>query len=200
MTTRIQAKLRLLAFAFAATTLAAGVARADASDWNVKKDESNVTFQATGKPGFLKINGEGAHVAGTAHLADGKVSGEFDVVIDELKTGIDLRDEHMKEKYLKAKEFPKAHLVLDKAAVAPKGKTTVPFTGKLTLKGVEKPVEGELTVDLDEASAKGQATFDLKLSDFAIDIPVYLGVTVAEKVAVAVDFVADKAKSVALKP
>jgi polyisoprenoid-binding protein YceI len=181
----------------AAAFLAASSAFADASDWNVKKDESTVTFQATGKPGFLKINGDGARPAGVAHIEEGKLSGEFDVVIDEFKTGIDLRDEHMKEKYLKAKDFPKAHLALEKTAVEAKGKTTVPFKGKLTLKGVEKPVEGELTVDLDEASAKGQATFDLKLSDFAIDIPQYLGVTVAEKVAVAVDFVAEKAKSVA---
>jgi polyisoprenoid-binding protein YceI len=177
----------------AALLLVATSAAAAATDgtYAVKAQDSTVRFLATGKPGFLKIDGEGAHVEGQARIAAGKVTGTFLVALDELHTGIDLRDEHMKAKYLETGKFPKAQLVLDPTPVdLAAGKQERPFTGKLTLKGVEKPVQGTLTLEPSDSSVKGDATFEIKLSDYPIGVPSHLGVSVAETVKIEVAIVA----------
>jgi polyisoprenoid-binding protein YceI len=51
--------------------------------------------------------------------------------------------------------------------------------GSLTLKGTSNPIKGTVQV-----SDKGevQAEFKIKLSDFKVDIPRYMGITVADEV------------------
>lgn len=168
---------------FIILSLVAGAARA--TPLKLDPEASKVSFTAVGKPGFLRINGEGAKVDGTADkAATGGLEGVFEVKIDEFVTGIDLRDEHMKKTYLETAKFPTARL---KWAVAgPSVKGEVPFKGTLTLHGVEKAIEGTATVSPDAAAKKAlvDAAFTVKLSDFAIQIPKYLGVTVAEDVSV----------------
>lgn len=169
--------------------LAAPASLAQATDWTVKSDASTVGFLAVGKPGFLKIRGEGAKLAGSASIVDGKLTGTFEVGLADLKTGIDMRDEHMKEKYLEVGKHPKALLVVDPLAVA-SGEGEYEFGGKLTVKGVEKPVSGKLNLDLGSDKATGSAEFTIKLSDYPIGVPSHLGVSVAETVDVKVTFVA----------
>lgn len=151
---------------------------------------SRVAFKAVGRPSLLKINGEGASVHGRLEVKDGGASGRFEVNLDELKTGIDLRDEHMKANYLKTKEHPKAVLEISSLSLPPAWKpgvtlSEVPFKGQLTLKGVTKAIEGKV-------SAKGEALattaeFTISLNDFAVGVPKYMGVTVADQVTVLVE-------------
>jgi polyisoprenoid-binding protein YceI len=172
----------------------AAAADAQAVKWVVKPEASPVTFLATGKPGFLKINGEGAKLEGTGHVEGGKLTGAFDVNVDAFKTGIDLRDEHMKNKYLETGKFPKAHLVLEAVAIDPASTSEQEkdFTGKLTIKGVEKPVSGKMTVTFSGKQVKGEATFPVQIDEYPIEVPVYLGVTVAKSVDVKVEFVGEQ--------
>jgi polyisoprenoid-binding protein YceI len=164
-----------------------------ASHFVVDKEQSSVKFAAVGKPGFLHINGESAKLGGTADWADGSISGNFTVALDGFVTGIDMRDEHMKAKYLETGKFPQATLAV--AKVAAPGAGTVDFTGDLTLKGVTKPVKGTLTLKNGPADGKveGDAAFALALTDFPVGVPTYMGITVADKVDVTAHFVATAA-------
>ncbi len=53
------------------------------------------------------------------------------------------------------------------------------FKGMLTLRGVTKPVEGKFSVG---NKRDVSASFKIKLTDFNVEIPKYLGVTVADEV------------------
>lgn len=97
------------------------------------------------------------------------------VMIDSLKTGIELRDDHMKNKYFEMNRFPKAIL---KEGEGSNGK----FKGKLEVHGVVRDINGDY-----EASGKTlDAKFKCKLSDFKISEPKYMGVGVEDEVKVSV--------------
>ena len=157
-------------------------------------DKGNVTFLAVGRPSMLKIHGKATGAEGkfTAEASQLNGSAEFEIV--KLDTGINLRNEHMKDKYLLVKEHPKAKLTLTDAPLDAAFATTLsnggekPFKGKLELKGKEENVSGTFTAK----DGLVKATFDIKLTDFGIEIPTYLGVTVAEKVAVSVELALEK--------
>lgn len=150
-----------------------------AAGWLVDQATSAVTFNAVDTNGYLEIDGRGAHVTG------GK-DGVFAVQLAELTTGIDLRDHHMKEKYLQVDKYPTALLKIDGFPAA-SGK----FTGTLTMHGVVKPVAGDVTLTPDGKRMAVVAKFGLKLGDFAIDTPSWLGTKVADNVTVNASFVAD---------
>lgn len=167
-------------------------ASARAEAWAVKPEASPVTFVAIGKPGFLKIRGEGAQLNGTATINGEKLTGDFKVSLAALTTGIDLRDEHMKNKYLDVAKFPEAALVLDPVTIST-GDNEYPFTGTLTIKGESKAIAGTLSLDLTAASASGSAEFKIKIGDYpAIGVPSHMGVTVAESVEIVAKFEAAK--------
>lgn len=146
-------------------------------------------FQAIGHPGFLKINGEGSEPQGKIQLRNHTISGQMEVDLNSFDTGMSLRNRHMKEKYLHTQQHPKAQLKIVNQRIGsqwsftqPKMKTTL--LGILVLHGVEKPVT--LNVAIDER-AYVNAQFEIKISDFQIDIPSFMGVTVAETVTIQVE-------------
>jgi polyisoprenoid-binding protein YceI len=159
-----------------------------AGEWHPKQSPNKVTWTAVGSPGFLRINGEGGKVQGMLADKAGNVAGDLWVALDGYKTGSDTRDGHMHEKYLETKKFPKAKLSLNPVSFA-EGKRS--FTGKLTIKDQTKPVKGWISFKHGTAAVHIKAGFDVAISDYpAIGVPKWLGITVADKVEVAVDFVA----------
>lgn len=147
-----------------------------------------VSFTATGNPGFLKIQGEGAQATGDISTSpDGSYLGTITVELKGLKTGIDLRDEHMHTKYLESAKYPVATLKLKEGFKAQGGK----FCGELTVKGQTKPICGEAAVTDSGKRVKAKMTVSVK--DFpAIGVPSALGVTMADTVAVEADLTAKK--------
>ncbi len=147
--------------------------------------DSSADFSAIGKPGFLRINGEGGKPQGSLTL-DGDarlVSADVRVPLTDLKTGIDLRDQHMKEKYLEVAKYSDATFHAGDVKLPGNGlPKTVKVPGSLTIHGVTKPVELELSLSRDGNAVSGETDFEVKLSDFGIDIPSFMGVTVAETV------------------
>lgn len=147
----------------------------------------DLKFVAVGKPGFIKISGESKDLPPTGffQIQDGQVSGEFELALKQLDTGIGLRNDHLKEKYLEVHKFPKALLKINSFQL-PKSGLTVhvrsQFHGLLTLHGVQKNVTGFAEFFPDRKNLTAQ--FELKLSEFDIQIPQYMGVTVSEKVEV----------------
>jgi polyisoprenoid-binding protein YceI len=100
----------------------------------------------------------------------------------------------MKEKYLETAKFKRATLSLEKLEL-PKSLSAeiltfeeLPFTGKLNLHGVEKPVTGKAVLKKNGSQIEIVAKFGLKIGDFAIAVPSFAGITVAEEVNVEVQF------------
>ncbi len=147
----------------------------------------SVDTLAVGKPSFIKIRGKGEPAKGQLQIDGKKATGTFEFNVATLDTGIDLRNEHMREKYLQVKEYPTAKLEIknlelkEEFSVAKAKVADTPFEGELTLHGVTKPVSGRFRVG---EQRDVTAAFKIKLSDFQIDIPKYLGVTVADEVTI----------------
>jgi polyisoprenoid-binding protein YceI len=159
---------------------------AQAAKKTIDLKSTELKFLAVGKPGFLKIKGESKTqpVKGRIEVSDSTVSGELQLNLEGLETGISLRDEHLKYKYLEVKKFPIATLKLVNQPLSKDAETK--FKGVLSLHGVDKEIQG--TYKIDSSSSRLQAQFTFLVTDFAIDIPSYMGVTVSEKVDV--DFAA----------
>jgi polyisoprenoid-binding protein YceI len=90
------------------------------------------------------------------------------VGLKDLKTGIDLRDEHTK-KYLDVAQFPEATLV---SAQGSNGKGE----GLIKIKGIEKKIEGTYEATADTLTAM----FELNYQDFKISKAKYMGVGVRD--------------------
>jgi polyisoprenoid-binding protein YceI len=156
------------------------------------KSQSRVEFEAIGKPSLLRIVGKGVGVRCTGLSAREGSNADFEFDLNGLDTGISLRDRHMKEKYLKTKEFPKATLKLSPLPHALEKQSSGTFKAMLKLLETEKEVSGKFTSTPNENGSDIHAEFELKITDFGIDIPSFAGVTVAETVKVKVDTVLQK--------
>lgn len=100
------------------------------------------------------------------------------IVVDlkSLKTGVALRDEHT-QKHLKTTDFPQAVLLKAKG----KGGKGI---AKIKIKGIEKTVRGTYVIEGDGKVMN--ASFPLKLSEFAISDISYMGVGVEDEITVTV--------------
>lgn len=147
-----------------------------------------VAFEAVGKPSFLKIKGQGEGPEGKVQIAQ-SITGEFKFKLATLNTGIEMRDKHMKEKYLQVSQHPEAVLKLRELSEwsTDKGEAVaVPFKGTLSLHGVEKPIAGTVDIKKKGAGYEITANFETKITDYSIEIPNYAGITVADNVKVIV--------------
>jgi polyisoprenoid-binding protein YceI len=121
------------------------------------------------------------------------LDGSLAVDLRTLDTGINLRNEHLRENYLevaKGSGFDTATLSeIDLKGVdpdAPEGKGS--FTGLLRLHGVTKTVTGTIDVRLAGTDVHVKASFPVTLADYSIRKPRYLGVGVKDAVTVEVAF------------
>lgn len=155
----------------------------------LQPQNSKIEFEAVGRPSMMKVKGKGASASGDLAVENNMVSGTLKVDLTQLDTGIELRNEHMKDKYLEVQKYPTADLKLDPIALPADWTLGTPlekpFTGKLKLHGVEQPVSGKFKL---QANKSLSANFEIKLSDFKIDIPSYLGITIADVVKVNTEF------------
>lgn len=171
------------------------------------KHQSSMEFTAVGNPSMLTIKGESDDLSGilqmkllsSVPLKKFSLSGIITFNLRTLHTGIDLRDKHMKEKYLETeKDLGKYTICTLKltSLELPNGNDkifkveNVPFEAELTLHGQEKMIKGVATLeklqDSKESKLKGVATFSLKMSDYGMAIPNYAGIVVGEEVQIKV--------------
>lgn len=161
---------------------------------DLSKHNSKVEFLAIGKPSLLKINGTGGKASGNLEIEDKKVTGTIAVPLNTLTTSIDLRDEHMKQKYLEIEKFPEATLkitdfTMDRNYLEVEGtQKNVPFKGLLKVHGVEKEVEGTADLESTKQLLRVVAQTNTNITNHSIDLPSYLGVKVADKVDIKVEF------------
>lgn len=140
-----------------------------------------VGFIAVGPAGF-KINGKTASIS-VAEEGDFYV---LSVPMDTVKTGIDLRDRHMREKYVETQKFPNAELKVSKASL--KEGDGQNAKGLFKVHGVEKEVAVNYSVSKNAEALLVKGTFNLNLKEHGIEVPNYLGVTVKPEVVVRATF------------
>lgn len=151
-------------------------------------------FLAIGRPAALKISGLGAGPQGTLQVTSSGetllVTGELTVDLDSFDTGISLRDQHMKEKYLETGKNRYSVLKFQNAPVPQKvldGHGSANLPAVLRLHGVEKPVEVQTQFQKEGTAIKAVSQFQLKISDFGIPIPSFSGITVADNVQIKIE-------------
>lgn len=155
-----------------------------------RSGEARVTFTATG-PAGLNIVGTGNELQVTETEHDIVVS----VPLKTLDTKIELRNRHMKEKYLEVDKYPNAELRIARSALEfPKEAASATRTvqGTLTLHGQSRPTS--FTYSAAAAAGKTTGSIDvtgslrIDIKNFGIAQPGYLGVSVKPEVDVAVSF------------
>lgn len=165
-----------------------------ASDANAaftSRSGANASFTAVG-PAGLSIVGTTPDLA-VAEDPQGNVA--VTVTLGTLTTGIALRDKHMREKYLEVQTYPTAVLRVPRASLkvpAASQSGTFDVPGTMTIHGTTKPVVFHYTAKNDGQTAyavTGSLTLDM--TDYGIQRPSYLGVSVKPSVDISVSFTAD---------
>lgn len=145
-----------------------------------------VTFLAVG-PGGMKIEGKSNDI---------KLSEDGDILVitvplSALDTGIELRDRHMKDKYLEVGKYPTAELRVPKSALQlpADGQTSSgDARGTMKLHGQSKPVTFHYEAKKNGAAYVVKGHVDVNMNQFGIEVPSYMGVTVKPDVNVNVAF------------
>jgi polyisoprenoid-binding protein YceI len=169
------------------------IATAAAGSWRVTQGDVSVKCPMTIGGSFdAKTNALSGTITVSA-AQPSSLEGSLAVDLRTIDTGISLRNDHLREKYLEVERgagYDKA--VLSAIALkglnpdAPEGKGS--FTGSLTLHGVTKTVSGPVEVRKAGAGLRVKAAFPMNLPDYNIPEPRYLGVGVKNTVQVDVTF------------
>ena len=132
---------------------------------------------------FETFTGVSSDITGTINFDPAKKTGtgKITVNVKGIKTGIDLRDDHMRgEQWLNAAKFPT--ITFEATGVKPSGGDKYKVTGKFTMRGVTKTITVDANVKHMAKSAATQGagfkgdvlqvktSFNVKLSDYGIKI------------------------------
>lgn len=157
----------------------------NAAQYIVNPETSKVEFLAKGSPGFLKIQGKEGKAKGDLTVEGDLLTGSLTSDMSLFVTGIELRDKHMKETYLEVAKYPTATLKFTKQPIKLTETGAQTLKAELTLHGVTKPVTIEAKLkSVSDKKINVSSELKVMLSDYGIDIPKYLGVTVAQDVAI----------------
>ena len=168
----------------------AGATLVATAPWHVTQGEISVKCPMTIGGSF---DAKTTALGGTLTANGSTIDGSLAVDLRTLDTGIGLRNDHLREKYLevdKGAGYDKA--VLSQITLngvnpdAPAGKGS--FSGSLALHGVTKMVSGPVEVRKAGAGLRVKASFPVNLPDYNIAEPRYLGVGVKNIVQVDATF------------
>jgi polyisoprenoid-binding protein YceI len=125
-----------------------------------------------------------------------KTTGTFKTPVTSLRTGNDLRDEHLRgDGWLHAEKFPFIHFEIREVVIGKRGSTElkrgkdtkVEVRGDFTAHGITKPVAAKGTVHWLGDTIRIKADFPVKLTDHQISVPSIVRLKVANDIAVSVD-------------
>ena len=159
---------------------------------NLLPDESKVTIDGKAQPAF-SFQVKGSSINGKFKIAGPKsVEGEATLALQNLDAGEEKRTSHMREdleleKHPIAKFVPTSLPWQDPSDVLTKETAAQPFEGKMTLHGVEKPVQGTVATKVEAGKVKYTFTFPLKITDFSVKQRSFLGMKVREDIQVTVE-------------
>jgi polyisoprenoid-binding protein YceI len=170
---------------FLCSVLAVGAAAGDASAKLAKAGDATVSFTATG-PGGLKIVG----TTGDLVVADDGQTVSITVPLRSLDTKIELRNKHMREKYLEVDKYPTAVLVVPRSELRmpQNGDVSAEAGGTMKIHGNERPVRFKYTAKRAGAQMSVSGNVRLNIKDFGIEEPSFMGASVKPVVDVAAGF------------
>jgi hypothetical protein len=126
---------------------------------------------------------------GPAPQQAGTLGGALLVKLDTLETGIGLRDHHLRDSYLEVGKGAGYDVATLENIQLEKSDGKSAFKGTLLLHGEKHQVSGMSTIHRNsDGTIRVDAEFPLKVSEFAIPKPTYLGVGVRDEIRVKVAF------------
>jgi polyisoprenoid-binding protein YceI len=160
--------------------------------------DGTVTFEVATNIPALRVHGKSdairAHVraeVGSEGLAISEV--DATVPVGSLKTGLALRDDHMRKLVFTDDRgrTPDLRFVGERFACRPGAgrRTTCSVEGALEVRGVIKPFAIALVVTEDRGAFRVSGNGVLRLSDYGIDRPSQLGVSTANEITLTLDLV-----------
>lgn len=167
-------------------------AAAGAEPWTLTSGEVRVRCRLTVGGSFDAITSQVSGRFGLEAAGAGVDAGRVTVALDSLDTGIELRNAHLRERYLevgRAEEFRHAVLTgLELVEPLPAGHDAqeTEFSGLLSLHGVERRIEGRAELERRDDRLSVEAEFALSLAAFEIPPPRYLGVGVRDEIRITV--------------
>jgi polyisoprenoid-binding protein YceI len=182
--------------AAALAVVAPGLASAQARTFRVESG-SRVTFVSEAP--LETINGVSSRVTGelrvnTASL--GSTTGSFTVPVSSLRTGIDLRDEHLQsDTWLDAAENPNITFELTRvegaSSITANQTVNVRVRGRLTIHGVTREVtargQAKLMQENGNDVLRFRARFTVRLSEFNVSIPLPVRLKVSDEIQVGIN-------------
>jgi polyisoprenoid-binding protein YceI len=134
------------------------------------------------------------NIDGALMLAEsGQGAGRIAVDLATLRTGIALRDRHLRHNYLEIGRGPAfRHAVIEDIRL---DRSANAFSGLLSLHGRQRLVTGQVTLRETGQAIRVEAVFTLKLPEFEIAPPRYLGVGIDDEVTVHVAFTTMRAET-----
>ena len=177
---------------------ALGTRPADAQSWRATQGDVRISVPLRPGGGF---EAKTQALKGTLTLAAADpvhLTGELEVDLATIDTGIQLRNQHLRENYLEVSKpgFDKAVLsdirVGEARSETFEGRSS--FAGSLKLHGVTKAIGGSAELKREAAGVRVTASFPLMLTDFGIEPPQYMGVGVGNRLIVKVTFLAAVAR------
>jgi polyisoprenoid-binding protein YceI len=144
--------------------------------------------RATG-PAGMTIDGNTRDVA----VSDDGTTVTIRVTLTTLDTGIALRNDHMRNKYLEVARFPDAVVTVPRTSLAipAEGQSrSADVTGTLALHGVSRPVTLHYVASAKAGTLTVKGSTSFNMNDYGISVPTYLGITVRPKVDIDVSFAA----------
>lgn len=128
-----------------------------------------------------------------------KTRGAFKVPVVSLRTGNDLRDEHLRgDGWLDAKKHPQIEFEITEVVLGKKDSkelkknkdTKVQVKGNFTAHGVTKPVTTKGTVRWSDDALRIKSKFMINLEDHDISVPTIVRLKIANEMQVSVDLTA----------
>lgn len=189
-------KTSKVAFILAVCLATPAISQADATEFRVHKGKATFVSDAP----LETMTGTTTQVTGTVTFDPADISttkGTFKVPVVSMRTGNDLRDEHLQsDSWLDAKKNP--HIIFEIMEVSgaeslkPKKNTKVKVKGKFTAHGVTKIVEAKGTVKWTPADGgkddlRIKVKFTTKLEDHGVSVPSIVRLKMANEITVSID-------------
>jgi polyisoprenoid-binding protein YceI len=175
-----------------------GVALAESRTFSVVPGESRVQFVSDAP--LEKFTGTSDKVTGIIKTDPdnaGKSKAELKVEVASIKTGVKLRDEHLRgEDWLDAKRHPHAKFVVTRVEglkqLKPNETAKATVYGKFFLHGVTRDVKSDVQVRLTSAPGEPDqlrvvGSFKVKLEDHKVSVPSIVALKVAPELEVNID-------------
>ena len=143
---------------------------------------SELNFTAIGKPAFIKANGSLPLARTDLVFESNSIQGTAEVELINLDSGIELRDKHLKEKYLQVEKYPKSSIEIPKQEI--KYNKKIVLKAFLNLHGKKQEIILTTEFFKKDKMIKMLADFEIELSKFEIETPSFQGISAANKVKV----------------